>query len=111
MDTLIEIHRKERLVMAAMKSEVLSNLASYDKVTESVIVENLMESDARPVIKVFEALARRFPEEGLILDGRGAKVNKIIDVLIHRFVFVEPMFGSEREFIDMMIRIIRALLS
>ena len=34
-----------------------------------------------------------------------------MDVLIHRFVYVELMFGPEREFIDMMIRIVRALLA
>jgi len=35
----------------------------------------------------------------------------VVDTLIHRFVYVESMFGSEREFIDMMIGIVRALLA
>ena len=111
LDNLIDIHREERLVLAAIESEVLSNLASYDQVAESVEVEDLMESDARPVIGVLEALLRRHPEEGLSIDSRGARVNKVIDVLIHRYVYVESMFGSQREFIDMMIRIVRALLA
>jgi len=110
LETLIGIHREERLVLAAMDSEVLSNLVSYDEVAESIVVENLMESDARPVVGVLEALLSRHPEEGLTLDGREARVNKVVDVLIHRFVYVESMFGSEREFIDMMIKIVRALL-
>lgn len=109
--TLIDIHRQERLVMAAMESEVLSNLASYDQAAESILVEELMESDARPVVGVLENLLSRHPEEGLTLNGRGAKVNKVVDVLIHRFVYVESMFGSEREFLNMMIRIVRALLA
>lgn len=33
---LIEIHREGRLVLAAMESEVLSNLTSYDGVVGSV---------------------------------------------------------------------------
>jgi len=111
LETLIGIHREERLVLAAMDAEVLSNLASYDRVAESVVVEELMESDARPVVGVLEALLRRHPEEGLTLKGREAKVNKVVDVLIHRFVYVESMFGSEREFTEMMIRIVRALLA
>jgi len=69
-----------------------------------------MESDARPVIGVLETLLERHPEEGLTLVGKEAKINKVIDVLIHRFVYVESMFGSEREFLDMMIKIVRALL-
>jgi AcrR family transcriptional regulator len=108
---LIGIHREERHVLAAMDSEVLSNLASYDEVAESIVVEDLMESDARPVVGVLEVLLSRHPEEGLTIDGREARVNKVVDVLLHRFVYVESMFGSEREFIDMMIKIVRALLA
>jgi len=111
LETLIDIHRRERLVLAAMDSEVLSNLTLYSKVAESISVEELMESDARPVVGVLEALLRRHPGEGLTLDGRGARVNKVIDILIHRFVYVESMFGSEREFIEMMVRIVHALAS
>ena len=111
LNILIDIHRGERLVLAAIESEVLSNLAEYDQVAESVSVEGLMVSDARSVIGVLETLLENHPEEGLTLVGREAKINKVIDVLIHRFVYVESMFGSEREFLDMMIRIVRALLA
>jgi AcrR family transcriptional regulator len=111
LETLIGIHREERLVLAAMDSQVLSNLSSYDKVAESVVVGDLMESDAKPVVGVLETLLSSHPEDGLTLKGREARVNKVVDVLIHRFVYVESMFGSEREFIDMMIKIVRALLA
>jgi AcrR family transcriptional regulator len=111
LDNLIDIHQEERLVLAAIESEVLSNLAEYDQVAESVSVEGLMVSDARSVIGVLETLLEKHHEEGLSLVGKEAKINKVIDVLIHRFVYVESMFGSEREFLDMMIRIVRALLA
>ena len=90
---------------------LLSKLASYDPVAESIVVEDLLDSDAGPVVGVLETLLSRHPEEGLKLDGREARVNKIVDILIHRFVYVESMFGSEREFIDMMIKIVRAILA
>ncbi|UCD45694.1 MAG: TetR/AcrR family transcriptional regulator [Candidatus Bathyarchaeota archaeon] len=111
LETLIEVHRENRLVLAAMDSEVLSNLVSYDRVAESVSVGGLMESDARPVIGVLETLMENHPEEGLTLDGRGARVNKVIDVLIHRFAYVESIFGSEPEFVEMITKIVRALLT
>jgi AcrR family transcriptional regulator len=110
LETLIEIHREERLVLAAMESEVLSNLAEYDRVAESVAVEEMMRSDAEPVTRVLGTLLERHPEEGLSLDGNEARVNKVIDVLVHRFVYSEATFGSEQEFIDMMINIVRTLL-
>jgi AcrR family transcriptional regulator len=110
-ETLIEIHREERLVLAAMESEVLSNLAAYDRVAESIAVEDMMKSDAGPVTRVLETLLERHPEEGFSLIGREARVNKVIDVLMHRFVYAESTFGSEPEFIDMMTKIVRALLT
>ncbi len=110
LETLIEIHREERLVLAAMDSEVLSNLAAYDRVAESVSVEEMMRSDAEPVSRVLGILLLRHPEEGLSLEGKEARVNKVIDVLVHRFVYVEATFGSEQEFVEMMIKIVRTLL-
>ena len=102
---------RQRIVQATMVSDVLSNLASYDGMVRSVSVGELMESDARPVVGVLEALLERHPGEGLSMDGRGARVSKVVDVLMHRFVCVESMFGSEGEFVEMMVRIVRALLS
>ncbi len=108
--TLIDIHREERLVLAAMDSEVLSNLAAYDRFAESVSVEEMMRSDAEPVTKVLGILLERHPEESISLDGKESRVNKVIDVLTHRFVYSEATFGSEQEFVDMMIKIVRTLL-
>lgn len=110
LETLIEIHREERLVLAAMDSEVLSNLAAYDRVAESVSVEEMMRSDAEPVSRVLRTLLLRHQEKGLSLEGKEARVNKVIDVLMHRFVYSEATFGSEPEFVEMMIKIVRALL-
>jgi len=110
LETLIDIHREERIVLAAMESEVLSNLATYDRVAESIAVEEMMKSDAEPVTNVLETLLERHPEESLSLEGKEARVNKVIDVLMHRFVYSEATFGSEPEFIDMMIKIVRTLL-
>ena len=111
LETLIEIHREERLVLAAMDSEVLSNLAAYDRVAKSIAVDEMMRSDAEPVTRVLGVLLERYPKEGLSLDGEEARVNKVVDVLVHRFVYSEATFGSEQEFIGMMIKILRALLA
>ena len=109
--TLIDTHREQRLILAATEVEVLSNLTTYSRLAESVDMRSLMESDARPVTEVLQALLDRHPEENLTLGGREATLNKVLDVLIHRFVYVEPLFGSEREFIDVLAKITRALLT
>jgi len=111
LETLIKIHREERLVLAAMESEVLSNLLEYDRVAETVAVDEMTRSDAEPVSRVLGTLLESHPEETLSLEGVEARVNKVVDVLVHRFVYSEATFGSEREFIGMMIKIVRALLA
>ena len=109
--TLIDIHREQRLVLAATEIEVLSNLTTYSQLAESVNVRSFMESDARPVTDVLQTLLDMHPGENLTLMGREATLNKVVDVLIHRFVYVEPLFGSEQEFIDTLTKITRALLT
>ena len=69
-----------------------------------------MRSDAEPVTRILGVLLERHPEEDLSLEGKEARVNKVVDVLIHRFVYSEATFGSETEFIGTMIKIVRALL-
>ena len=110
LETLIELHRGERFVLAAMESEVLSNLAAYDNVAESVEVGELMESDSKPVTDALEALLTSHPEEGLTVKGCGVRVNRVIDVLIHKFVYAEATFGTQKEFIEMMTRIVQAMM-
>ena len=70
----------------------------------------MMEEDAKLVLGVLGALLVRFPVPGLSLDN-GVRVTKIMDLLIHRFVYVESLFGSEQEFKKIMKSIIHALLT
>jgi hypothetical protein len=111
LETLIDLHRDQKPILAATEVEVLSNLDAYSRLAESVDVRSLMETDARPVIEVLQALLERHPEERLALTGREAMLHKVVDVLIHRFVYVEPTFGSEGEFIETLTKIIRALIT
>ena len=110
LDVLIEVHREGRLVLAAMESMVLGNLCAYDELAGRVDVNGLMEEDARVVLGVFGGLLDRFPVPGLSLDN-GVRVTKIMDLLIHRFVYVESLWGSENEFKEIMMKLIHSLLS
>ena len=110
LDVLIGVHREGRLVLAAMESTVLGNLGVYDELTDSVDVDGLMEEDARVVLGILGALLDRFPVQGLSLE-KGVRATKVMDLLIHRFVYVESLFGSEREFKEIIKSIIYALMT
>lgn len=97
LDVLIDVHREGRLVLAAMESMVLGNLGSYDELVAEVDVDSLKAEDARLVLGVLEALLDRFPMPNLSLDN-GVRTTVIMDILIHRFVYAESVFGSEQEF-------------
>ena len=110
LDVLISVHREGRLVLAAMESMVLGNLGAYDELAGSVDVDSLMEEDARLVLGVLGDLLERFPVSGLSLDN-GVRVTKIMDTLIHHFVYVESLWGSEGEFKEIIGKLIHSLLS
>ena len=109
-DVLIGVHREGRLVLAAWESLVLGNLGVYDALAGEVDVDGLMEEDARVVLGVLGALLERFPVPGLSLDN-GVRVTKIMDLLIHRFVYVESLFGTEQKFKQILKKITYSLLS
>jgi AcrR family transcriptional regulator len=110
LNVLIDVHREGRLVLAAMESKVLGNLGVYDELSDIVDVNGLMEEDSKVVMDVIRTLQEQFPIQGLSLEN-GVRVSKIIDLLIHRFVYVESLFGSEQEFKKIIKTIIYALLT
>jgi AcrR family transcriptional regulator len=110
LNVLIDVHREGRLVLAAMESMVLGNLGVYDELSDIVDVNGLMEEDSKVVMDVIRTLQEQFPIQGLSLEN-GVRVSKILDLLIHRFVYVESLFGSEQEFKKIMKTIIYALLT
>ena len=97
LDVLIDIHSENRLVLAAIESEIWGNLGLYDSVVESVDVSDLMTHDAKPVLGVLRELLYRYPVDGLSLSS-GVLVFKVMDLLIHRFVYLESTFGSREAF-------------
>jgi len=109
LDVLIMVHREGRLVLAAMESMVLGNLGAYDELAAEIDVDRLKVEDARLVLGVFESLLDGFPMPNLSLDN-GVRTTIIIDMLIHRFVYAESVFGSEQEFKQTMKKIIFSLL-
>ena len=110
LDVLIEVHRDGRLVLAAMESMVLGNLGAYDALVDDVDVDSLKQEDATLLLEVLSDLLARYPMQSLSLDN-GVRATIIIDILIHRFVYAEPVFGSKHEFKQMMSKIVNSILT
>ncbi len=108
LDVLIDVHREQRLVLAAMESEVLGSLGVYDRLAEGVDVGALMAEDAVPVLGVLEALLARYPVEGVSLVD-GVRLCKVFDILIHKYVYVEKIYGTKQEFKQIMKKILNSL--
>ena len=110
LDVLIDVHIENRLVLAAIESEVWGNLGLYDSLAEEVDVGSLMLQDAKPVLNILEELQGRYSVERATL-GDGIMVFKIMDMLIHRYVYLESTFGSRAEFKQLVKKIVYALLN
>ena len=109
LDILIDLHRNDRMVIAAMESMVLGNLGAYDELATEIDVDTLMQEDAKIILSTLGTLLERFPVEGVSLE-KSFRITKIMDILIHRFVYAEPVFGSEQEFKQNIRKIVYALL-
>ena len=92
-----------------MESEVLGNLAAYDRLAEKIDIDELVIQDVLPVLSVFEAMLDHYPVEGVSLVD-SVRLCKVIDVLIHRYVYLEQTYGTEQEFKQMIKKIIYSLL-
>ncbi len=89
----------------------MSKLDEYLKIRDQLATQEQLKTQAELFLRPFRELIKKYPEEGLVLDGRELEVFKVIDILIHRYTFVNDSFGSEGDFIKMMTQIVLALLN
>ena len=109
--SVIEARRKDRRFHAAVHSEMLSDLDRYMEVVEEY------ESDAA-FMKGFEAflgllgqMSERFREEGLVLEGNESKVIRVLGLLLSHQIYIPCYFGSDEEFVGLLKKVLRTLLS
>jgi len=107
---LVRMHREERDFILALQVEFLSKLAVYLKIKDQIATKEQLKTQSGLFLKPFWELLNRFPEEGLVLDGKEIQVFKLVDILIHRHTFVDDTFGTEEEFVKMMTQIVLAVL-
>jgi len=107
---LVKIHSEERDFILALQVEFLSKLDEYLKIKGQFATKEQLKEQTELFLKPFRELLKKFPGEGLVLDGRETQVFKVVDGLIHRHTFVDDTFGTEEEFVKMMTKIVLALL-
>ncbi|MFX1568251.1 MAG: TetR/AcrR family transcriptional regulator [Promethearchaeota archaeon] len=107
---LIKIHEEERDFTLALEAEFLSKLEEFLKIKEKLAPYTEIKTQTELFLRPFRELLIKFPDEALVLDGKENQVFKVTDILIHRHTFVNDTFGTEEDFVKMMIKIVLALL-
>ncbi|MFW9820320.1 MAG: TetR/AcrR family transcriptional regulator [Candidatus Thorarchaeota archaeon] len=107
---LVKIHHEERDFILAIQAEFFSKLDEYLKIKDDIATQEQLKGQIDLFLKPIRKLLKKFPEEGLVLDGKETQVFSVTDILIHRHTFVNSTFGTEEEFVKMMTKIILALL-
>ncbi len=107
---LVKIHSEERDFILALQVEFLSKLDEYMKIKDQIATKEQLKAQTELFLKPLRKLLKKFPKEGLSLDGKETQMFKIIDILIHRHTFVDDTFGTEEDFVKMMTKIVLALL-
>ncbi|MFX1417771.1 MAG: TetR/AcrR family transcriptional regulator [Promethearchaeota archaeon] len=107
---LVKLHSEERDFILALQVEFLSKLDEYLKIKDQFATQEQLKAQTELFLRPFQELLKKFPEEGLVLNGKETQVFKVVDGLIHRHTFVNDTFGTEEEFVKMMTQIVLALL-
>ncbi|MFW9999540.1 MAG: TetR/AcrR family transcriptional regulator [Candidatus Hermodarchaeota archaeon] len=107
---LIRIHGEERDFILAIQAELFSKLDEYLKIKKDIVTKEQTAAQIKLFLKPFWELITKFSKEGLVLDGKEIQVFSVVDILIHRYTFINSTFGTEEEFIKMMTKIVLALL-
>ncbi|NVM18830.1 MAG: TetR/AcrR family transcriptional regulator [Candidatus Lokiarchaeota archaeon] len=107
---MIENHRENRQFIAAMESEVLSNINFYDKLKNDVRSKETRQIETNLFLKPIKILLENFPQEDLNIEQNGKQIHGIVDILIHRHVYDEYTFESDEYFLQVLNKIVFSLL-
>jgi len=107
---LVKIHSEERDFILAIQAEFFSKLEEYLKIKEDIAIKEQRYVQIELFLKPFRDLLKKFPKEGLVLDGKETQVFNVVDILIHHHTFINGTFGTEEEFVKMITKIVLALL-
>ena len=107
---MIKNHRENRLFLAAMESEVLSNISFYDKLKNDIRSKEARQIETNHFIKPFKSILEKFPQEKVNLEGKEKQIHGVIDILIHRHIYDNYTFESDEYFLQVLIKIILSIL-
>ncbi len=107
---LLRLHRKDRQFLIAMEGEILTNLQIYLEAIKNVELDDLFLEEINAFLHPIRELLKQFPREELCVEGKEKQLHKVIDTLIHRHIYFGYNFGTDEEFVDMLTKIVYALL-
>ena len=107
---LLKLHRRDRQFLIAMEGEIFTNMETYLEAIDNVDLDDLFLKEINASLHPIKELMKRFPKENVSTEGKEKQVHKVIDTLIHRHIYFGHNFGTDEEFIDMLIKIVYILL-
>lgn len=107
---IIKLHKKYRLTLAAWESEILSNLDYYLKLREQMDFKKEIPNEMNLFINEMRQLIKKYPDENLCLEGKEKQLYVITQAIIHKYAYDNYGFSSDRELINILSKIIFAIL-
>lgn len=107
---LIMNHRKYRQFLAAMESEVLSNITFYDKLKSDIRSKEIRQIETNLFLEPIKILLEMFPQKDLTIKGKEKQIHGVIDILMHRHIYDEYTFESDEYFLQVLNKIVLSFL-
>ena len=104
--TIIELRRNDKKILSALQEVILREPDKFDKIIKEFESDSSVSSGLGEFSNVLHALSMRFPDEAISIKGKEDRVIRVIGTLLTNQIIFEDYFGSDDEFIEMLIDIL-----
>jgi len=108
---VLKQRRKNRHFLAAVQTEMLTDLEQYQKVLESYESNETMQQGWGMFVDIIGKISERFPEESIDIKGHETKIARTIGTLMTYQIMIPNYLGSDAEFVKMLLGILRVIVT
>jgi AcrR family transcriptional regulator len=107
---VLDIRQNDRHFLAAVQIEMLSDLDKYENVVESLESLESMIQGWKMFVEFIGNLSKMFPDESIDIKGHETLIERMIGTLMTYQIMFPSYFGSDNEFLENLVSMLRAIV-
>ena len=106
---VLQQRRKDKYLLAAVQTEMLTDLEQYQNVVELYESHDTMQQGWNLFVDFLAKISLQFPDESINIKGHEKQVERVIGTLMTYQIMFPDYFGSDNEFVEMVLIILRTI--